>query len=203
MLDLRARFEASALPLVPAVYAAARRLTRGSEHARDLVQETYLHAYRTFASAAPGTNVRAWLLAILHAVFTARVRSPLPVRPPAAGPVPSAEPVSSAASGAGSGEPEPLTDPNIRVDEVERCLERWSSLEIDGALLTLPDVFREAVLLVDVEELSYEEAAHVVGVTVGVLRSRLFRGRALLYSAMLDLTRRAAVMPPSLQVPHE
>lgn len=175
----RVDFEATALPYMSAIYNAALRLTRGSDDAADLVQETFLRAYRTYENFAPGTNCRGWLFTILYSVFynayhTAR-------RQPAS--------------------------TSISVDDLEGPLQRYleapddteataASLPVAGAsgvrmnpevalaLGRLPDEFRAAVLFVDVEGLSYDEAAMVLACPVGTVRSRLYRGRRLLFGAL-------------------
>ena len=170
----RARFEAAALPFTGRLYSAARRLTGSDDDAADLVQDTFLRAYRTFENFRPGTNCRAWLFTILYSIFlneSAR-RRPMLL---------SAEQLDTAA--AADREPAPGDSP-------------WS-LEVEHALMRLPSAFRAAVLLVDVEELSYEEAAAAAGCLVGTLRSRLFRGRKLLGSMLRDHAREAGFPLPT------
>jgi RNA polymerase sigma-70 factor (ECF subfamily) len=178
--NLRSEFEVTALPVAPALYRTARRLTRGPEDARDVVQETMLRAYRTFDRFQAGTNVRAWLFTILYSILTNswRRRQRTPEEVPL-------EIVEERFAGAlrASG-----------VDAESRLLQRLeASPEIDSALGDLPEEYRAAVLLVDVEELSYEEAAAVLGCPVGTVRSRLHRARKLLFVALHDYARRAGV----------
>jgi RNA polymerase sigma-70 factor (ECF subfamily) len=189
--DARARFEATALPVLAAVHATARRLTRGGDHARDLVQETYLRAYRTFGNFIPESNARAWLLTILYSVFINQYRRDQ--RTPALVELADAERTA----------PMMLSDGRTTAEEIERDIDRWSSAEIERALDALPDAFREAVLLVDVEDLTYEETATVLSVPVGTVRSRLFRGRKLLHTALFDFARRTGHVRPAPQVSHE
>lgn len=170
----RERFEAEAVVHLPAVYSAACRLTRREEDASDLAQETMLRAYRTFESFRPGTNARAWLLTILYSVFVNRYhrerREPVQV---------SIEEMESryarvlAAPGS-----EPIITGSV-----------WTEWEVEMAVAELPEPFRAAVLLVDVEELTYEEAAAALGCAVGTVRSRLFRARRLLAAALADFAR--------------
>ena len=176
--EKRSRFEAIALPLMTALYNVAVRMTGSSEDAADVVQDTYLRAYRTFDNFRPGTNERAWLFTILYSVVINRQdRAKREAH-------------------------------NVRLDEMEERFQQYlqaddpsdaardpsaprpTSPEIEVALRDLPEVFRTAVLLVDVQDLSYEEAARVVGCPVGTLRSRLFRGRRLLFLALHDYARR-------------
>jgi RNA polymerase sigma-70 factor, ECF subfamily len=179
--DRRSQFEATTLPLMTAVYRFALRLTRNVEDARDLVQETYLRAYRTFGNFRPGTNSKAWLFTILYSVFVNRWHK------------------------------ERREAASISVEELEEKFHRviadedpiaswggrygspraWADPEVDAALRHLPESFRSAVLLVDVEELTYEEAAAALGCPVGTLRSRLFRARKALCLELRDYARRA------------
>ena len=135
-------------------------MTRNAHDAEDLVQETFLRAYRGFDRFQPGTNIRAWLFTILHRVradaFRRAGRSPRTVEMIAEGPAVPA-PQEALASGA---------------EDIER------------ALAALPEVFRVAVVLRDVEELSYDEIAAALAIPVGTVMSRIHRGRGLLRTAL-------------------
>jgi RNA polymerase sigma-70 factor (ECF subfamily) len=175
--DLKARFEASALPLMHHVYTAAFYLTHNRSEAEDLLQETYLRAYRFFHRFTPGTNVKAWLLTILYNVLRNRYRHRLAEqRRFDFAPVAQAyERIAAArASGGGFG---------------DAFFRRLIDDEIDRALVNLPHDFRAVVLLVDVHELSYAEAAAALGCPVGTIRSRLSRARRLLQVALHDYAR--------------
>ena len=154
------RFETEALPHLRALYGAAYRMTRNAHDAEDLVQETFLRAYRGFHRFETGTNIRAWLFTILHRVrtdaFRRAGRSPQTVEMIDEGPAVPA-PQEALASGG---------------EDIER------------ALAALPEVFRMAVVLRDVEDLSYDEIAGVLGVPVGTVMSRIHRGRGLLRAAL-------------------
>lgn len=173
----RAEFESTALPFMHGLYHTALRLTHGSDDAGDLVQETYLRAYRTFENFAPGTNCRGWLLTILYSVFYSEYHKAR--RQPTA----------------------------VSLDDLEARFERYlespddageaaATLPVAGvsgvrmdpevalALGGLPDVFRAVVLFVDVEGLSYDEAAVLLECPVGTVRSRLYRGRRLLFASL-------------------
>jgi RNA polymerase sigma-70 factor (ECF subfamily) len=170
----RARFEATALPFASRLYSAARRLTGSDDDAADLVQDTFLRAYRTFENFQPDTNCRAWLFTILYSIFlNERARR----RPTLLGP----EQLDTVAA----------TDSELAPGESP-----WS-LEVERALSRLPSAFRAAVLLVDVEELSYEEAAAAAGCPIGTLRSRLFRGRKLLGTMLRNHAPGAGFAPPT------
>ncbi len=174
------RFESVALPFMPALYNTAFRLTADAQDAADLLQETYLRAYRTFDNFRPGSNCRAWLFTILHSVvINWRLKARREV-----GPLPVEELeerfrlfVEAPAGGGESG-------------SIEAWAMGWTD-EVEAALRALPEEFRSAVLLVDVLDFSYEEAATALGCAVGTLGSRLFRGRRLLFAALQDHARRA------------
>ncbi len=148
-----------------AVYRSAWRLTRHAEDAADLTQDTMLRAYRAFDTYTPGTHARAWLLRILYTVFVNHYHRKR--RAPASIPIEELE----ARYGIELAAPP---------SSVEVGVGTWTEPEIAAALEELPDVFRHTVLLVDVEDLSYEEAARTLGCEVGTVRSRLFRARRLL-----------------------
>ena len=163
----RAAFEAEALPHLPKVYAAARRLLHSEADAEDLVQETYLRAYRTFDNFAAGTNGRAWLLTILHSVFANRWRR-MRREPESRS---SDELEARAAQIRSVGSP---VEPQLTAVMAGK----WGAGEVVSAALDrLPETFRTPVVLVDLEELTYEEAALVLECPVGTVRSRLSRGR--------------------------
>ncbi len=154
------RFETEAIPHLRALYATAYRMTRNAADAEDIVQETFLRAFRAFDRYTPGTNIRAWLYTILYRVrtdaFRRSGRSPETVELLDDGPaVP--PPQDALASGG---------------EEIARALER------------LPEVFRAAVLLRDVQEFSYAEIARILEVPIGTVMSRIYRGRALLREAL-------------------
>ena len=175
----RAQFEATALPFLKALYNAALRLTGGSgADAGDLVQETYLRAYRTFENFVAGTNCKAWLFTILYSVFVNQRKK----EGRAAFPLPTDEleqRYNEDAAAAG----------DLVVDAAPPMPdERWGP-EVERALRVLPEVLRAVVLLVDVEQLSYEEAAAALGWPIGTVRSRLFRARKQLFAALLAYAR--------------
>ena len=161
----RALFEATALPFTAALYNTALRLTGASADASDLVQETFLRAYRTFENFSLGTNCKAWQLTILYSVhINQRKRAQhAPISLP-------------------QEELEALVDEDAAGgdERLPELGERWG-LEVDRALRDLAEPLRAAILLVDIEQLPYEEAAVALGWPVGTLRSRLFRARKRLF----------------------
>ncbi|HEX9579511.1 MAG TPA: sigma-70 family RNA polymerase sigma factor [Gemmatimonadales bacterium] len=171
----RAEFEALAVPFMTALFNTALRLTRGSADAADLVQETCLRAYRTYENFQPGTNCKAWLFTIMYSVFINQYRRDQ--RSPVAMPVEDLERRFHQylhASG------------DVAAAETVDAWGGQMSPEVDAALRQLPDDFRAPVLLVDLQGLSYEEAAGALGCPIGTVRSRLFRARRLLFAALRD-----------------
>jgi RNA polymerase sigma-70 factor, ECF subfamily len=160
-------FEAEALPHLHHLYGAASYLCADPHRAADLVQETMLRAFRFFHLFEPGTNCRAWLLTILHNTFRNQYRASRLER----GQVDIDEPgPASEATEASLSETNPETI----------VLSEMMDQEIVDALRELPEEFRSAIVLVDLQELSYEEGARALGCPVGTVRSRLSRGRRML-----------------------
>jgi RNA polymerase sigma-70 factor (ECF subfamily) len=164
--DRQEEFEATALPFARSLYSTALRLSGRAEDAMDIVQETFLRAFRTFHNFRAGTNPKAWLFTILRSVTANRHRDDQ--RRPRLVPLDDLDERFAAQAASGS--------PMLELDMGE----------VEGALATLPEEFRLAVLLVDVEELTYEEAADVLGCPVGTVRSRLARARRGLAVALHD-----------------
>jgi RNA polymerase sigma-70 factor (ECF subfamily) len=176
--DLQSRFEAEALPLLPGMYSAAYRLTRNAADAEDLVQETFLRAYRGFHQFEEGTNLKAWLYRILMNTFIneyrKRQRQPQTVSDGEVGDWFLYSKM--AESGA-----EPSAEAEV--------LEALPDEEVQEALSSLPEQFRIAVLLADVEGFSYKEIAEITGVPIGTVMSRLHRGRKALEHRLWDVVR--------------
>ena len=164
---LRARFERDVVPLLPNLYSAALRLTRHPSDAEDLVQETYLRAYRGFARFEEGTNLRAWMYRILTNTFINSYRKK------------QREPQQT-----GSDEiedwqlarAESHTSTGLRSAEIE-ALDRLPDSDVKNALAALSEDFRMAVYLADVEGFAYKEIAEIMDTPVGTVMSRLHRGR--------------------------
>ncbi len=168
-----ANFEQEALPWVDDVYRFARSLTRNDTDAEDVVQDTYLRAYKSWHTFQPGSDARRWLFAIARNVF---LRSRERVRPevdPNEGDI---EKVDSSTRLSGAGR-----------DTTEALLSRIDlGPALSEAMDQLAEPFRSAVVLVDIEDQSYDAAAQVLGVPVGTVRSRLFRGRRLLQEMLMN-----------------
>lgn len=172
-------FEADALACLDSLYRTARRLTRVAADAEDLVQETYLKAFRSAGRFEPGTNMRAWLFTILH--NTARNRARDRARDTVSI---DSEAVDRAADvplpGSGAAGPE---DPEAQL------LRQTLAPELQAAIDGLPDAFRQAVWLRDVEDFSYAEIASMLTIPVGTVMSRISRGRRMLFEALQNHVR--------------
>jgi len=171
--EKREAFEAAVLPFMRALYNTALRLTREPADAADLVQETFLRAYRTFENFTPGSNCKAWLFTILYSISTNQYHQ--------AKRRPRMESVE---------ELEAPANPESDIALVTAWGSRWNP-EVERALRRLPEDFLTPLLLIDVEGLSYEEAAAVLGCAVGTVGSRLFRGRKLLYGMLQEYAHQA------------
>jgi RNA polymerase sigma-70 factor (ECF subfamily) len=163
-----AAFEAEALSHLNALYSTALRLTANRADAEDLVQDTYLKAFRSFDQFEPGTNLKAWLFTILHNTFLNTRRT--------------------AGRESIAAEPEELervaAPPEATANPEQILLRKTLDVDLQAALDSLPQVFREAVWLRDVEAFSYAEIARIVGVPVGTVMSRISRGRRMLYQRL-------------------
>ena len=171
-----AAFEADALASVDSLYRTALRLTRVPADAEDLVQDTYLKAFRAADRFEPGTNLRAWLFTILHNTARNRARD----RARDAVTVDS-ETVDQAADGPSYGRAAPVPTPETLL--VGQTL----TPELQAAIDALPEAFRQAVWLRDVEEFSYAEIAAMLTVPVGTVMSRISRGRRMLFDRLQHL----------------
>jgi RNA polymerase sigma-70 factor, ECF subfamily len=173
---LRARFERDVMPLMNGLYSSALRMTRNPTDAEDLVQETVLRAYRGFAGFQEGTNLKAWLYRILTNSFIntyrKKQREPVTVE----GPDDIDEWYLYDRLGARSVEPSAESE----------VLEQLPDEDVQRALETLPEGFRMAVLLADVQGFSYKEIAEMLDIPIGTVMSRLHRGRKALEKALWD-----------------
>ncbi len=169
-------FERGELPYRDQLFKTAVRLTRSSEDAEDLVQETYMKAYRHYASFRPGTNLKAWLFKILKNTFINDYRRRRQV-PPQVDFADLEETFESVLATPASGAP--------RTPEDE-LLEASLDAEVRRALVGLPHNYKVVVLLADIEGYAYKEIADILAIPVGTVMSRLYRGRRLLERALLS-----------------
>lgn len=185
----KARFQRDALPFLDSLYGAALRMTRNPADAEDLVQETMLRAYRSFDRFEPGTNLKAWLFRILTNAYINTYRKK-------------------------QREPQKISQDDIRDFDLYQELKdhdpQWDATpenivldslvdsDIIEAIEDLPDQFRLAVVLSDVEGFSYAEMAEIMDVPLGTVMSRLHRGRKALQKRLWDLARdRGIVRSPA------
>ncbi len=175
-------FESVAIPLMDQVFTTSLYLTKDRDEAEDLVQETYLRAYRFWQRFEPGTNCRAWLLTIAHNLFRNRYREKQKTRNDVEFDESLLDVGSRSVETQGADTPEELVLAQVLDEEVEK------------AMNALPADYLEAVLLVDVQELTYDEAAEAMDCPIGTVRSRLSRGRKLLHAQLLEYARRRGLV---------
>ena len=172
----RVRFEEEALELSEQVYRVARRLVGSRDDAEDLVQQTYERAFRSWRQYTPGTNLRAWLLRILTNLNIDRgrrqQRSPQTTSIDEAGDYFLYNRLEASA-------------PDGNADS-ERVLERLSQDSIVDALADVPHDFRDVIVLVDIGEFAYADAAQILDIPIGTVMSRLHRGRRILKKNLAD-----------------
>jgi RNA polymerase sigma-70 factor (ECF subfamily) len=183
----RARFEELAMEHMASLYTAALRMTRNPADAEDLVQETYLKAYRAFDSFQEGTNLKAWLYRILTNTFINSYRAKK--RRPDETDIDDVENLFlyrrlGGLEGASAG--------RSAEDEV---LDHFTEAEVKEAIESLPEQFRLAVLLGDVEGFSYKEIAEILEIPIGTVMSRLHRGRRALQKRLYEFGRQRGLVP--------
>jgi RNA polymerase sigma-70 factor, ECF subfamily len=171
--EKRRLFEHEVLPHLDSLFTTALYLTRNQEEAKDLCQETMLRAYRSFHQFTIGTNCRAWLRTILHNLFrTNRSR-------------PKMEHISATNEEFERAiETESLRAPGQLVNPEAIVAQRGFDQSVQRALSDLPIEFKAALILVDLDDLTYKEAAGALDVPIGTIRSRVSRGRALMRAAL-------------------
>jgi RNA polymerase sigma-70 factor (ECF subfamily) len=189
-LDIEAqeRFERDALPLLDSLYGAALRMTRNPADAEDLVQETMLRAYRAFDRFEPGTNLKAWLFRIMTNAYinTYRKKQREPMK-------------------VSQDEVEDFDlyrelkdhDPSLSETPETIVLDSLVDSDITEAIDDLPEQFRLAVVLSDVEDFSYAEIAEIMDVPLGTVMSRLHRGRKALQKRLWELARDRGIVKGS------
>jgi len=171
----RVRFEEEAIGLADQVYQVARRLVGTREEAEDLMQETYARAFRSWRSYTPGTNMRAWLLRILANLNIDRGRRQQRT--------PSSQPLEE-----GDYYLYNRLEQGLRGGQadIERLIDQLSQGPVMDALAELPQNFKEVVVLVDLGDFSYQEAADILEIPIGTVMSRLHRGRRALKKALAE-----------------
>jgi len=185
----KAHFAEEAMPYMGSLYSAAMRMTRNAADAEDLVQETYLKAYRAFGSFQEGTNLKSWLYKILTNTFINSYRSRR--RRPVESDLDDVEDLYlyrrlGGLEGAIAGR---------SAEDV--VLDQFSEAEVKAAVESLPEAFRMVVLLADVEGFSYKEIAEILDIPIGTVMSRLHRGRRALQKALHDFAEERRLSLPA------
>jgi RNA polymerase sigma-70 factor (ECF subfamily) len=177
--EKQARFERDALPFLDQLYSAGLRMTRRPQDAEDLVQETYAKAFASFHQFTPGTNLKAWLYRILTNTYINTYRKKQ--REPYQGTIDDLEDWQL-------GGAESTTATSTRSAEAE-AIDRMPASVVKDALQSIPEDFRLAVYLADVEGFAYKEIAEIMGTPIGTVMSRLHRGRRGLQKLLADYAR--------------
>jgi len=183
----RKRFEAEALPAMNALYRTALRLTKNASDAEDLVQETYIKAYRFWDKFEPGSNCRAWLFRIMTNVFIneyrAKARSPVST---------SADDLDDRFLYGSDSIVEQVNDPE------RRLFSKILHEDVARAIDSLPDDFRLVVVLSFIEHFSYKEISQITGLHLGTVKSRLHRGRKLCQKRLIRYAKEYGYLTPAL-----
>src|ERR1700677_3791023 len=189
----QAKFADQAVPYMASLYTAALRMTRNPADAEDLVQETYLKAYRAFATFQEGTNLKAWLYKILTNTFINSYRSKK--RRPEQTELDEVEDLYLYRRLGGL---EAVTAGRSAEEEV---MDHFTEGDVKAAVEALPEQFRMAVLLADVEGFSYKEIADILDIPIGTVMSRLHRGRKALQKTLHDFGMQRGLVAPAVEAP--
>ncbi len=189
----RERFAEEALPLAPQLYSAAMRMTRNTADAEDLVQETYLKGYRSYATFEEGTNLRAWLYRILTNTYINSYRAKQ--RRPEETDLDSIEDFYLYRRIGG------LEEALASRSAEDELMDLFTDDEVKQALEDLPENFRLPVLLADVEGFSYKEIAEMLDIPMGTVMSRLHRGRKAMQKALFDFAEQRGLVAPTDAAP--
>jgi RNA polymerase sigma-70 factor (ECF subfamily) len=191
--ERQARFERDALPFLDQLYAAALRMTRNAADAEDLVQETFLKAYRAYDSFEEGTNLKAWLYRILTNTYINKYRKD-----------------SRRPSETDLGDVEDLylyrrlgSEDTVDVSRTteDRVLDGLVESDIKAAVEELPENFRMPVLLADLEGFSYKEIAEILDIPIGTVMSRLHRGRKAMQKRLWEFASKRGLLPEDAERP--
>ena len=188
----RQEFEEVALPHLDGLFSLALSLTRNAKDAEDLVQETFLRAFRFFDSYRTGTNIRAWLFRILRNTFINRYRAQK-IRP------------EEVDFGKIEATYEQMIDENFLSRNQpptpeQVVMDRTLDGEVQQALEQLPDEYRLVVWMALLEEMSYKEIAAALSIPLGTVMSRLHRGRKMLQASLLEFAQRQGILRPASAV---
>ncbi len=188
--DKKKEFEQIFLPLIDNLYNVAIRMTRNDKDAEDLVQESYLKAFRFFHSFERGTNARAWILTILTNTFRTRYRKkkqePDMIDFETVENFCLADEIVKEITAKDKSE--------AKGSNVTEILKDYVSDDVVKALESVPEQFRMAVLLSDVEGFSYQEISEILGISVGTVKSRIFRGRKILQKLLWDFAKERGIL---------
>ena len=193
--ERKAEFEETALEYVTPLFNLALNLTRNRRDAEDLVQETYLRAYRFFDSYRPGTHMKAWLFRILRNTFINRYRA-AKVRPTEVDFTKVEQSYERAID-------EQFLTEHRQASPEEVVMNGVVDDEIEAAMAMLPEEYRSVVILALVDNLSYKEIASALSIPLGTVMSRLHRGRKLLQCQLLEYARRKGILSTPTDVPKE